>query len=399
MQINRRGSQRSMACENARMPVDIDDPRVFTQQIDSAHAPLIALADATQTAQSIAGADEAHRALTRLVVEHLHSDRAHSLADAISSAPSPATARALWRALVAAWSPSWRERSGVAVTLFALPVVIVSGVEPGDPTRTPPRLPGVLPHAERLVAILREHRALMGNETIALASALVSSDAVDVSGHAALMAKQRGGLGAQMYDFSPAPIEVRHEHQDVHLRFLMGTAVSAPHVDLLATDDVARWGLALARELANQLSPSGVSVLALPRAPLSPPAALQAGRVMQRDVGAQLFASNAIRRLRASVGEPVAVISAHRCAGAPGGGELRLSLSSPLDPRQAEGFRCPLFSTDRAGDVATMLLDLLRDCRVADVRIFPGVHPDRDPKTGMILLYKPAGEGIEPTLH
>jgi hypothetical protein len=139
--------------------------------------------------------------------------------------------------------------------------------------------------------------------------------------------------------------------------------------------------------------------LALPRAPLSPPAALQAGRAVQRDVGAQLFASNAIRRLRASVGEPVGVISAHRCAGAPGGGELRLSLSSPLDLRQAEGFRCPLFSTDRAGDVATMLVDLLHDCRVADVRVFPGVHPDRDPKTGMILLYKSAGEGVEPTLH
>src|SRR5262249_12792808 len=100
-----------------------------------------------------------------------------------------------------------------------------------------------------------------------------------------------------------------------------------------------------------------------------------------------------------SVGEPVGVISAHRCDRAPSGGELRLSLSNPLDPRQAEGFRCPLFSTDRAGDVATMLVDLLRDCRVADVRIFPGVHPDRDPKTDMILLFKPAGEGIEPTLQ
>ena len=46
-----------------------------------------------------------------------------------------------------------------------------------------------------------------------------------------------------------------------------------------------------------------------------------------------------------------------------------------------------------------MLCDLLRDCRVADVRLSPGVHADRDPDTGTILLFKPAAEGVEPTLH
>jgi hypothetical protein len=117
-------------------------------------------------------------------------------------------------------------------------------------------------------------------------------------------------------------------------------------------------------------------------------------------VGAQLFASNAIRKLRAAVGEPSAVISAHRCAAAPGGGELRLSVSSPFDPRQAEGFRCPLFPTDRVGDVASMLVDLLVDCRVTDVRVLPGIHPDRDPQTGMMLLFKPEPTaGAVQTLH
>ena len=73
----------------------------------------------------------------------------------------------------------------------------------------------------------------------------------------------------------------------------------------------------------------------------------------------RLFASNAIRKLRASVGEPSAVISAHRAAGAPGGGELRLSLSSPFEPRDAEGFRCPLYPLDRVADVVAMLRGLL----------------------------------------
>src|SRR4029077_21164522 len=153
-------------------------------------------------------------------------------------------------------------------------------------------------------------------------------------------------------------------------------------------------------ELARQLAAPGVSVLALPRAPQSPPAALQQGRRAQREVGGQLFTSNATRKLRGAVGEPSAVISAHRCAAAPGGGELRLSVSSPFDPRQAEGFRCPLFPTDRVGDVASMLVDLLVDCRVTDVRVLPSVDPDRDPQTGMMLLFKPeAVAGAVQTLH
>ena len=174
----------------------------------------------------------------------------------------------------------------------------------------------------------------------------------------------------------------------MHLRFLAGVALAAPGADLLAESDADRWAMPLAQELGAQLAGEGYSVLALPRAAQAPLAALQQGRAAQRDIGAQLFASNAIRRLRASVGEPSAVISAHRCAGAPGGGELRLSLSSPFDPRRAEGFRCPLFAGDRAVDVATMLADLMRDCRVSDVQALRGVHADRDQATGMTLLFK-----------
>jgi hypothetical protein len=44
---------------------------------------------------------------------------------------------------------------------------------------------------------------------------------------------------------------------------------------------------------------------------------------------------------------------------------------------------------DRVSDVATVLVDLLADCRVGDVRIVPGVHADRDPATGRTLLFKP----------
>ena len=35
-----------------------------------------------------------------------------------------------------------------------------------------------------------------------------------------------------------------------------------------------------------------------------------------------------------------------------------------------------------------MLLDLLRDCRVTDVRVVAGVQQDRDSNTGLTLLFK-----------
>ena len=144
----------------------------------------------------------------------------------------------------------------------------------------------------------------------------------------------------------------------------------------------------MSQALAHQLHVPGVSLLALPRPPQHLVAAVQAGRAVQREVSAQVFASNAIRKLRASVGEPTAIISAHRAADAPMGGELRLSLSSAFAPREAEGFRCALYPYESVQDVTAMLTGLLRDCRVDDVRLRPGVHDDIDPVTGSPLLFK-----------
>ena len=81
------------------------------------------------------------------------------------------------------------------------------------------------------------------------------------------------------------------------------------------------------------------------------------------------------------------------------GGEVRLSLSSPFDSRAAEGFRCPLWPLDRVDDVAAMLVTLLAECRVSDVRRKPGVHPDRDPATGLPLLFKAENEPPATSLH
>ena len=245
---------------------------------------------------------------------------------------------------------------------------------------------------DRLEAILAEHGALGGNRQFALAGALCAADAIDVGALPGLMRASRlpaEGGPLPPLDVAPRPIVAAPRSEQVHLRFLVGSALASSVSAVAAGTGTGKWGIPFTQALSRALARPGVAIAALPRAPQSLPAAVATGRSAQREASAALFVSNAIRRLRAAVGEPVAVLSAHRVPGTASRGELRLSLSSPLDPREAEGFRCPLHPLDRVADVATMLADLLRECRVADVRWLAGVHGDRDPATGLTLLFKP----------
>jgi hypothetical protein len=158
---------------------------------------------------------------------------------------------------------------------------------------------------------------------------------------------------------------------------------------------VGKWGIPFAQALSRALAAPGVSILALPRPPLPLIEAAWIGRVAQREVGAQIFASNALRGLRARTGEPSAVISVHRIDGDDASAEVRLSLSSPFEPSVAEELRCPLFPLDRVDDGRAALLGT----PLNDVRRKPGVHPDRDPDTGLPLLFKAEGEPPDTALH
>jgi hypothetical protein len=384
------------------MSIEIADPRAFSATADAQYEPLIRLAEASLSASSTSRAEEFHQKLARALAVRLRAGDAATLANVFSASPSAAVARHLWRGMIDGWRVASEPAAGdrVVATLFALPLVIVVGRTSGDTTSGPDALAASLSDAGPVNALLREHRALGGNLSFSLAEPLVSAETIDVACLPKLLAWQElsSGTVAAERALHPAPMSIHPSQESVHLRFLLGTAIGAPSIDLFGNPSGGEWLMALAQELSRQLASAGASVLALPRPPQAPLLALQHGRAAQREVGAQIFASNAIRRFRAGVGEPSAVISAHRCAAAPEGGELRLSLSSPFDPRQAEGFRCPLFPFDRAGDVATMLVELLHDCRVSDVRVVEGVQADRDSSTGMTLLFKtdaiPDGETV-----
>lgn len=365
-----------------------DDPRAWAAAAPPGAARLHALARTGLESATRQDGDRADHALRAALTAQLREDGA-ALAEIFTAAPGAAIYRHLWRALVDAEAST--PEGDVRVTVFALPVVIVAGLADGaSATAT---LPGVLSDTAALASVLREHGALAGNQTFALATPLAAAEAIDLSHLPRLLApRSLAAMSAQVphapVDLAPAPIALAEGHESVHLRFIVGIALAAAGADLVSARDGDKWGIPLARAIGVQLAVPGASVLALPHAPLRLVPALQTGRALQREVSAQVFLSNALRRMRGATGEPSAVISAHRVPGAPSGGELRLSLSSPFAPRDAEGFRCPLYAADRIADVVQTLTALLRDCRVTDVRVLAGVHADLDAATGVPLLFR-----------
>jgi len=362
-----------------------DDPRRFPplDQAPADAARLYAIAQSSLGAATAREADACDAELGSALDALLRPGMGAALAAVFAAAPSVAAYRHLWRNLAR------RERAGMpdaaqVVRLFAMPIVVVAGVE--QPATQPCVLPAVLDDAPALAAILKQHRALGGNETLSLANVVVAAEALDLAQLPELLEWRNDGGGHALL---PAPISVGDGTEGVHLRFIVGTALAASTANLFREEDVRGFGVPFAQTLSRALAVPGVSVLALPRSPLPLVEAVWQGRVAQREVAAQIFASNAIRRIRATTGEPSGVISVHASDGDERSGEVRLSLSSPFDPRGAEGFRCKLWPLDRVDDVVGMLATLLADCRVTHVERKPGVHPDRDAATGLPLLFKP----------
>ncbi len=379
-----------------------DDPRRFPRAADAPaeFARVYATVTAHLAATTRRDADARNSELRAMLAGLLFPGQGSALAGLFAGVPSVAVYRHLWRLLVECERAPRSDRD-LALTLFALPIVIVAACEAGD---EPKVVPAVLQDATALAAILSEHGALAGNRNFALANVLVAADALDFRSLPDLLAWRSlpdalpEGVAPPPRALSAAPIRVVGRQEGAHLRFLLGSALAAAGAEPLRDRSTARWGMPVAQALAAQLRRPGVSLLALPLALESPSSALASGRAAQREVAAQLFASSAIRKLRSAVGEPSAVISVHRVGEPAGGAEVRLSLSSPYDPREAEGFRCPLAPSDRLDDVVRLLTDLMHDCRVTDVRREPGVHADRDPATGLTLLFKADRSG-PPALH
>jgi len=282
----------------------------------------------------------------------------------------------------------------IGARLFALPLVIVAGGRAGA------TLGGALPDIDAVSALLSEHAALGDVQRFSLGNALCAVECLDAVSCGELARAQVDTLARLAPGFEPAPIVLPSADESVHLRFLVGVAwVSSESKRWIGPRDPAgKWATPLTHMIASQLAQPNVTVLPLARPPVPLAQAAALGRAAADELGFQLFVGGALRRARASIGEPTVIVAAHRsdeaeagaaAAPAPGvsvaaggagaKGEVRVTFSSPFDDAMCEAWRWPIGPADDLGVITAAITGLLRECRVDDLVLVPEVQPDRHP--------------------
>jgi hypothetical protein len=256
------------------------------------------------------------------------------------------------------------DSSAVVARIFALPLVIVTG------SPRPATVPGVVPDIGAIAQIFEQHGALGPSRNFGLGNALCSLDTLESVRFSELYTWTRNP-GATRRELLPAAVEIAEPGEHVHLRFIVGAAIApAAEPSFVETaSNIGKWGMPLTRALASQLSQASIEVLPLARPPQDLLRAAQAGRYAQLEAAFNLFASNAVRRVRSATGDPDAVVSAHDS------GEIRIGLSSPFDIGTVEGFRWPLHPLDDLAGVTASIVELLAACRITSVRLAQAVLP------------------------
>jgi hypothetical protein len=355
------------------MQFQISDPRVYPNYSATQANPLIDLALASLAAEVGVIQEKRDTELRERIAASLNANDVSEIDDALARAPSLAVERHITRMLALAHADAGRAHSDpdLPTTVFAIPLVVVAA------NSAPISIPGALPNIDEFVALMKGNGAF---DLKTLPSTLEWWRAPNEASASPIAIEKQS-------------MQVPANQESVFLRFLVGTAFAALGVDLLNEKDTGKWGMPFTQAFAKQLGGGSLSLLAMPRPPRTPLAALFQGRAAQREVSLQLFATNAIRKFRSSVGEPEAVISAHRShevtarSGAHSG-EIRLSLSNAFDEKGAEGFAATLYATDRAQDIVVQMQDLLRECNVENVTVLADVFPDIDPETNLPFFFR-----------
>jgi hypothetical protein len=351
----------------AQEQVEWPDPRTYGSGRDD---PLVALAAAGQIERG---------RLTALLRELATADNDAAIAAALAAAPNQRVRRWLLETLKNAIDdPAPEAPEGLRARLFAIPIVFVAGGLLGAV------IPGHIPDPAAIGTLLRAHGALGQTENFGLAAALVSADALNAVPPSVLLQWTRSvdGLQAEGRALPGSELRVEAVEEHAHLRFLVGAGV-APAQAVSFVESASRigaWGMPVTRALAQQLAQEGLSLLPLPRPPKSLVTAAASGHFALEETRLNLFMSRVLRQLRASAGEPVAVLSVHA------GAEVRVGLSSVFDTTVLHGFRWRLGDFDDLDEVVHVLLALLRDCRIRDVRIVPGLQPACDAQGAVHFL-------------
>ncbi len=315
----------------------------------------------------IAAPVELRGRLEKMLAERADAD----IARALDAAPTQAAYSKLWHAMcdVANQRGVMPTPDAVVARLFALPLIIITG------SRQPASLPGVVPDIAAITDLFEKHGALGAARNFGLGNALCSLETIESVKPGEIYAWTRD-IGAVRRELAPSAITIPQSGEHVHLRFIVGAAIApAAEPSFIETaSNIGAWGMPLTRALATQLAQPNVEVLPLARPPLDVLNAAHTGRYAQLEAAFNLFASNAVRRMRGATGDPDAVIGAHD------DGDLRISLSSPFEDTLNEGFRWPLHPLDDLAAVSGAIGDMLADCRISNVFYAQTVLPALDAK-------------------
>ena len=341
----------------------LPDPRVY---VPFSTNSLVALARQATSAGSAMqhrnSAEHLAQAIERALREGDDALIDAAFAESGSSAEFRTLSQGLETALgTAAGDPAVRLR------YFALPIVIVTG------GRAPTSVPGILSDSGEVKSLFESHGVLGQLRTFGISNTLCSASGLALLKPATLyrLARQAETGRVAPLDIPPEPIPITSMAEEAHLRFLTGVSVApagAPGFTE-AAGNIGGWGVPLTRILAAQLGQPGLSLLPIPRPPLSPGRALAAGLFAQREIGLQLFLSTALRGFRSRVGEARAFV--RTCAD----DSMRIRLHSPFDTGPAQEYVWKLEGGDDLAAISDAVYGLLEECRVADVQSAQDIEP------------------------
>ena len=344
------------AADHASMKI-LPDPRLY--------APLSPnlLVNLAQQASGQGSAMQ-HEKLAVAIGQALRTGDDLLIGQALIESPSCAAYRTLTRALDAALKAPGD--AALHLRLFAIPILLVTGGS------GPMILPGVVADVGELTKLFELHGTLGPMRNFGLSGALVSAAGLAALKPSTIYRRSRetGQDNLPPLDLPPEDIRITGTEEKVHLRFLTGVSVTsadAPGFTETA-GNVGAWGMPFTRALAAQLGQPGLSLLPIPRPPMSPLQALEAGRYAESELGFQLFLSSNLRKFRSRVGEAEAVVAA--CADA----SIHVRLSSPFDPLLSPEYAWPLQPGDDIAGVGNGIFSLLEECRVTNVRVIPTVQ-------------------------
>lgn len=280
--------------------------------------------------------------------------------EALREPSSPLACRELRSALDLALT-SGDDNGAVNMQVFAIPVLFVTGASEKT------CVPGVIPDTNAIQRLFEESGVLGHCRTFGLSNALAALDSVEAIPLQVLRSIAHGQSwhvdGA--IDLPPAQITVEANREKVDLRFVCGAALTAANAPAFteSAGDIGRWGMALMKELGRQLAVADASLLMIPRQPRSIVRASQEGWFAARELGFQLFLSNALREARMRVGEPDVTISTTTEPA------ICVRLSSPFDDMLDQTYGWPLAPCDDLDAIEHGIFSLLQEARVERIEI------------------------------